>query len=57
MGHKGGCGRTATASGCGERVFGRVKNKEEAKNFSISGSLALFVDLPLIALIHLTTKN
>jgi hypothetical protein len=57
MGHKGGCGRTATASGCGERVLGRVKNKEEAKNFSISGSLALFVDLPLIALIHLTTKN
>lgn len=56
MGHRGGCGRTATASGCGERVLGRGK-KEEARNFSISRSLVLSVDLPLIALIHLTTKN
>jgi hypothetical protein len=55
MGHKGGCGPTATASGGGDRALGRVKRKEEARNLS----LALSVYLPLIALIHLTklTKN
>ncbi|TAD94247.1 MAG: hypothetical protein EAZ78_04255 [Oscillatoriales cyanobacterium] len=55
MGHKGGCDPTATASGCGDRAWGRVKRKEEARSLS----LAVAVYLPLIALIHLTklTKN
>lgn len=53
MGHKGGCGRTAAVGGSGKGLWGRGK-KQEAENFSVSGSLDLLIDLPLIALIHLT---
>ncbi|WP_293144649.1 MULTISPECIES: hypothetical protein [unclassified Microcoleus] len=37
---------------------GSMLREQEAVNFAASGgSLAPFVDLPLTALIHLTTKN
>jgi len=39
MGHKGGCGATATASGGGDRAWGRVKRKEEARSLSVALSV------------------